>query len=579
MPRTDFVVRIAGENGQNVLSVGDVSAQAFARVGMEVYTYKNLPAEIKGGASMVQVRVSDEPVRSPGDAVDILMAWNRENYDIHLKDLRPGGVLLYDPDECAPDDAPSIHQYPIPLNEIAKQKVQEFRSKNVVAIGILASYTGLPLEAVAEMVRRRFGRRAELMEKNLFALRTGYEYAAESIPQNGYRAIPPDRILEGRLILTGNQAVALGTVASGCQYYAGYPITPATDIMEELAKHLPKFGGVVVQTEDEIAAITSCVGASFAGRKVMTATSGPGLSLMVEAIGLASMQELPMVIVNVQRGGPSTGLPTKPEQGDLDLALFGRHGDAPRIVLAPHHVEDCFTTTVQAFNLAEKYQTPVILLSDQHLAQRAEAIMRPDMARLEVIDRSMPGPDDYGHYERYRFTDDNVSPMAVPGLHPTPYVATGLEHDAHAHIDYSPDMHVLMSRKRDAKIGGAAEEPGFVSFYGARPEEAEMGLIAWGSTKGPVCEAIDRMAVKGVRVAGCFPKMLAPLPAEPVREFMQAVGKVAVVELNYSGQFARYLQGELCLPVMRLNKYMGLPFRAGEIEEYIEEYTRVPALR
>jgi len=340
--------------------------------------------------------------------------------------------------------------------------------------------------------------------------------------------------------------------------------------MEELAKHLPRFGGVVVQTEDEIAAVTSCIGASFAGKKVMTATSGPGLSLMVEALGLATMEELPLVVVDVQRGGPSTGMPTKPEQGDLELALYGRHGDAPRIVLAPHDVEDCFYTAVQAFNLAEKYQTPVILLSDQHLAQRAEAIARPDTSKLEIIDRTEPGPDDYEHYNRYRLTEDHVSPMAIPGVHPTPYVATGLEHDEHAHINYTPEMHLIMSQKREAKIAQAADEPGFVSFHGARPEEAALGLIAWGSTKGPVCEAIDRMAAKGVKIAGCFPRMVTPLPAKPVRKFMEATGRVAVVELNFSGQFARYLQSELCIPVLRLNKYAGLPFRAGEIVAFIE---------
>ncbi|MBI4530082.1 MAG: 2-oxoacid:acceptor oxidoreductase subunit alpha, partial [Candidatus Latescibacteria bacterium] len=394
MSNMDITIRIAGENGEGVLSVGETLAEALARTGLNVYTFKNLPAEIKGGASMIQVRVSDRPVRSPGDAIDILMAWNQENYDLHLEDLREGGIVLYDPSACEPDQTMPYTQLPAPLDRIIKEEIKVTRSKNVLAFGILTAYIGIPVEIAERMVREsRWGRRKEFLESNIQALHAGYRYVREEITRDGVALTLPEKPIERRMILTGNEAFCLGAIAAGCQYYAGYPITPASDIMETLAKNLPKVGGVVVQTEDEIAALASVIGASFAGKKAMTATSGPGLSLMVEELGLATMYELPIVVVNVQRGGPSTGMPTKVEQADLDLAVYGHHGDAPRIVIAPYDVEGCFYTAIQAFNLAEQYQVPVIVLSDQHISQRSEVTQRPDISQITVRNRLTPPHD------------------------------------------------------------------------------------------------------------------------------------------------------------------------------------------
>jgi 2-oxoglutarate ferredoxin oxidoreductase subunit alpha len=569
MSRFDFTVRIAGENGEGVLSVGDVLAEALARVGLNVYTFKNLPAEIKGGASMVQVRLSNGPVRSPGDAVDLLMVWNRENYDLHIDSLRQGGTLLYDPDECEPDWGRIERQYPIPLNQIVREEIRQTRSKNVLAFGVLTSYLGVEQSIAERMVAEsRWGRRKQLLEANLMALRAGYHYVAEYLPPNG---IPlPD--LEGKtdhLFLTGNQALCLGALTAGLHLYAGYPITPASDIMEELAKHLPLLGGVVVQTEDEIAALATVIGASFAGKKAMTASSGPGISLMVEQMGLATMQELPLVIVDCQRGGPSTGLPTKVEQSDLDLAIYGRHGDAPRIVVAPLDVEDCFYTTIQAFNLAEKYQTPVILLSDQHLSQRSQSVPRFDPYLLPILDRLTPTPEECLHYQRYRPSAEQASPMALPGIHEAIYCATGLEHDERAEISTSPDVHQRMSQRRADKIARAAREPGMVEWIG--PEQAELGIITWGSSSGPVLEALERAQEKGYSVAALLPRMLAPLRTEEITRFMDQMDQVAVAELNYSGQFARYIQAHLCRPVRSLTQCTGLPFRPSTVLDFIEE--------
>ncbi len=572
MDQLDLTIRIAGENGEGVLTVGDVLAEALARSGLHIYTFKNLPAEIKGGASMTQVRVQDTPVRSPGDALDILMVWNQENYDIHVGEVKPTGVVIYDPDECDADESLALTQIGVPLQTITKTVIKTMKSKNVLAFGILTVCLGVPFDSAKQMVAEsRWGRRKEFLESNINALKQAYVYVDENGIDLGLRVAVERKNGHAQLIMTGNDALCMGALAAGCRYYAGYPITPASDVMETLAKAMPRVGGVLMQTEDEIAAITASIGASFTGAKVMTATAGPGLSLMVEALGLATMEEIPLVVVDVQRGGPSTGMPTKTEQSDLNLAIHGAHGEAPRIVIAATNTEDCFYTAVKAFNLAEKYQTPVILLSDQHLSQRAQVMSRPDLSQVEIVERKQPesnGSVSPQEFDRYEMTGDYISPMPLPGRHDQHYVATGLEHDEHAHIDYSPEAHIRMTEKRHQKIESAVNEPGFVQRYGA--EDAQLGLIGWGSSEGPILEALDRALAKGYKVAALIFKMLYPLPEKEARAFIESIPVVSVVELNASGQFANYLQGRLAVSLQRFNIITGLPFKAGDIEEYIE---------
>ena len=571
MAQADFVVRIAGENGENVLSVGDLLAQAVAKAGLNIYTFKNLPAEIKGGASMVQVRISDGNIGAPGDGVDILFAWNQENYAIHHSQVKQDGIILYDPAECTPDPAVDLPHFAVPLTEIANQQVGERRTKNVVALATLSGLVGISEELIETLMQQRFGRRAnpKLMELNLTAMKAGFEFVRSNIPLSRFRITGLGTTDQPRMILTGNAAITLGSLAAGLQYYGGYPITPASDIMEILAKQLPRVGGVLVQTEDEIAAICSCIGASFAGRKAMTATSGPGLALMVEAMGLATMQETPLVIVDVMRGGPSTGLPTKVEQSDLDLAVHGHHGDAPRIVLAPTTVLDLFYGTVQAFNLAEKYQVPVILLSDQHLSHREVAIPVPDLGRIEVINRKQPSDVDSADYKRYEITEDGISSVAIPGIHSTTWVATGLEHDEHAHIAASSaEIHVQMMDKRERKVQGAVNEPDVVHRFGN--PDARFGLIGWGSTEGPVVEAIERLAERGIEVQALIARLISPVPEAAIQEFLDSVEQVAVIELNKSGQYASLIQSTFCRRVIRMNKYDGLPFKTEDVCQMVE---------
>jgi 2-oxoglutarate ferredoxin oxidoreductase subunit alpha len=393
--RFDLTLRVGGEGGEGVMSAGELTALGFARLGLQVYTFRTNPPEIKGGPAMFQLRIGEGEVRSHGDWADMLLCFNQEAWDLHSESLRPGGTLMYDPAECTiPEETQAGRVIALPLTQIAKDEVGSVRSKNVVAVGVMAAFAGMPMDNMAELVRQKWGKRkAEILEANLKALELGYKYTHENIKETEEMRLPAITKSENTIMMSGNEALSFGALAGGLDTFFGYPITPASDIMEWLAKKMPAFGKVVVQTEDEIAAITACVGAGFAGARVATSSSGPGVSLMTEGLGLATMEEIPLVVFDAQRSGPSTGMPTKTEQGDLNLAVLGAHGDAPRIVVAPKDVESCFYTSVDALNLAEKFQTPVIYLSDQTLAFRTQTFPAPDVSKLTIIPRKRPSAD------------------------------------------------------------------------------------------------------------------------------------------------------------------------------------------
>lgn len=372
------------------------------------------------------------------------------------------------------------------------------------------------------------------------------------------------------MVISGNEAIALGALAAGVDFFAGYPITPATEIMEYLAKLMPLQGGVWVQSEDEIAAIGMALGASYAGKRAMTATSGPGLSLMNEMIGLASLAEIPLVIVDVQRAGPSTGMPTKTEQADLQQALYGTHGDAPRVVIAPADVEDCFNVAADAFCIAEEYQIPVIILSDQFIGQRKESVPRLDPGRVRTCDRRLPDERELEDYRRYTLTDSGISPMSIPGLANGEYTAAGLEHDERGLPVSTTEMHEEMNAKRFRKLEALRRDWKYTRRYG--PPDAEIGIIGWGSTKGAIKEAVQWAEAEGRRVTGLVPQLIYPLPYQDMDSFLKPLKKVVVVEMSYSAQFLKYLRANFKLPddVVLLKRSGGRPFTAEEVYEKIE---------
>lgn len=567
MQPIDLVLRFGGESGEGVISCGEIFTQAVARAGREIYTFRTFPAEIRGGHAVYQVRVGDDILLSQGDRVDGLVAFNREAYEKGLADLRPGGILVYDADSFTPDPSFDGIAYSIPMTSLARDQVGSLRAKNMVVLGVVAELFDVPQEVMFGLIEQRFARKgAEALDANRRALEIGAGYVREHVTkQDPYRIGAGSRT--GRLVLSGNEAVTLGALAAGLNFFAGYPITPASEIMESLARRLPQAGGRLVQAEDEMAALAMVLGASFGGARAMTATSGPGLSLMVELLGLASATELPAVVVDVQRAGPSTGMPTKEEQGDLNLAVWGAHGEGPRIVLGATSVADAFDTTVKAFELAERYQCPVILLSDQYLGFRKASVEPPQVDAIEPSYRTLAQSN--GEYRRFALTDSGISPAAVPGMEGLQHVITGLEHDEFGRPAYDPARRSQMVAKRARKMALAAKEPGMTRRWG-HPEPV-LGVLGWGSQEGVIREAVARANREGYRVAALHTRMLWPLPEADISTFLSQVDAVLVPEVNLSGQFANLLRTQFNVNPYRLNKSDGLPFRPVDIYEKIKE--------
>lgn len=588
MPVNDIVIRIAGESGEGIVTIGEVFVRIAAYSGLEVYTFRTFPAEILGGHVIFQARIADHPVLSQGDHINVLVALNQEGYDKHIGELEEGGVVIYDGAVVTPHHGKRHLQYPIPVSQLASD-ISFTRGSNLVMIGAMVQLMGLSLGQGEQVVKRRLGRYPDWLPKNLEALATGYRYAQQQFAERPscYLAPPPGGS-EERLVMTGDHAIALGALAAGCRFYAGYPITPATELMEFLASELPKLGGTLVQAEDEIAAINMIIGASFAGVPAMTATSGPGLSLMVEAIGLASMTEVPIVVVDVQRAGPATGMPTKTSQGDLYLAFYAGNDEPPRFVIAPSSVEDCFYQTINAFNMAELYQMPVILLSDQALAPRVETCPPFKLDSVRLWKRQLAELKDNVPFARYKITHSGVSPITIPGTPGGQYTAEGLEHNEQGHPDYSPEMHRLMTKKRWNKVNAARHHvfglDNAVEEWG--DQDAAIGILGWGSSLGPVKEAMARARVAGYRVAALFPKILFPMPDVRIRRFIRGRRVLIIPELNSLGQFARVIEHRYThhlvrdsIDVISLNKYDGLPFRPIDILEQIKKVSELLTLR
>ncbi|MBY0307807.1 MAG: 2-oxoacid:acceptor oxidoreductase subunit alpha [Phycisphaerales bacterium] len=564
MARKSVVIRLAGESGEGVISSGDILTQAAARGGYWTQTFRTYPAEIKGGPCMYQVRMGDEQIYSHGKWVDLLVCFNQEAWDLHWDSLAPDGVILYDETAVEIPEEYRPRARPVRMEKLAKEIGGSLRAKNMVAVGAVSGVISFDTTPIEELVLRRFAHKQGVADANIAALHAGEDEGADL--KGSLAIVEPVEVEADRLLMSGNQAIALGAVAAGLKYFAGYPITPASDILEWLSAKLPQVGGITIQCEDEIASICSVLGASFAGQKAMTATSGPGLSLMTEVLGYAGTAEIPCVIIDAQRGGPSTGLPTKTEQSDLQHALYGGHGEAPRVVVAPVSVEDCFWTAIDAFNYSERFQVPVILLTDQGLATRMEVIHKPDTSGVELWERKTSAGWN-GDYKRYAYTDDSVSPMGIPGEEGGQYVATGIEHDELGHPGYTPEIHVGMQTKRWAKL-----EPlrnGLARHVTHGDERPEIALIGFGSTFGPVREAVDRARAEGLSVGAFYPRVLGPFPAEQVRGFASGARRVIVPEVNFTGQLARLVRGECGIAVESHAKCDGLPFTAEDIYDAI----------
>ncbi|MBI3935301.1 MAG: 2-oxoacid:acceptor oxidoreductase subunit alpha, partial [Acidobacteria bacterium] len=531
------------------------------------------PAEIKGGACMMQLRVSEKPIHHPGDAADILVALNEEAVRNNFENLREGGTLIYDSAIEAPIPQRQGTSYlAVPFHALSLETVGNLSSKNIVVLGVLARMLGLPPDQIQGLLEGKFKKRgAAILENNQKALEAGLRYAAEHFQSASEHRLSPTP-QTGKLLMTGNEAAALGALAAGVDCFFGYPITPSSEIMEYLARNLPRIGGRFLQTEDEISAIAGVCGAAWTGKRAMTATSGPGLSLMSEIVGLLSMAEVPAVIVDSQRGGPSTGLPTKTEQSDLLLAVYGSHGEAPRIVLAPTTVRESFDLMIVAFELAEKYQMPVIVLMDQTISSRLETVDADLLSGISVMRTSGQNSDvPPERYQRFQLTDTGISPRVFPGTPGFEHISTGLEHDETGAPEYDERTHTILSAKRHKKLASLAEDPTVAHLSSHFGEEgAALGIACWGSTAGAVEEAVALASQRGIPVKVLVPKLLHPFVHSEWKPFLGSIEKLLVPEMNFTGQLATLVRSTYGVPTIRLNKLKGVPFHSQEILEMIE---------
>ncbi|MHB1125685.1 MAG: 2-oxoacid:acceptor oxidoreductase subunit alpha [Bacillota bacterium] len=562
--------KVGGQQGEGIDTTGDILATALARQGYWLYGLRQFSSRIKGGYSEYKLRISVRPRPALSDDVHLILAINQGALEANKSELDAGCLVIADGDAGpCPQTGNILH---LPMVGIAEE-LGNISVKNMVGVGAVSAILGLDPTPLHDIIGERFRKKGEsAQEINIEAANRGYRWAQENYAQTGLTLERGDG--QRRLYLGGNHALAMGAIAAGCRVMAAYPITPASEIMEYLVQKLPDIGGVMVQTEDEIAAITTAIGAGYAGARAMTATSGPGLSMMAEGLGLAGMAEIPVVVMDVQRGGPSTGLPTKHEQSNLLPAIFGSHGEGPRIVLAPGSIEDCFFYTVSAFNLAEIYQCPVIILSDVALSLAKQTADPFDLHAVELDRGSLlpvdqPVDNSEGLFKRYAFTASGISPRVIPGQPGGIHHVTGVEHDEKGFPAEDPLNRIHMMRKRLEKIPGKL--PGSVSYKGG--DDPYCLLVGFGSTQSILDETVELLAANGINAGRLQVKILWPFPVHEFAPYLDRAQRVFVVENNATGQLAELI----CAKTQRkdrLNsvlKFNGYPFTPGELYRRIKE--------
>ena len=557
MGKTDLVVRFAGEAG--VVTSAESLAATAAQAGYHVQTYATFPSQILGGPVHTQVHISTTPTLSDGDDVDVLVAFSEDGFNNHKDDLVPEGVIIYNSGEFDPPD--NSHSFGLPFDEIAKE-VGNARASNMVVLGAIAPLANFPLDALKAYVTKRFTRGRpgdeQIVEANSKALDRGAEAARKS----GFSlteldpAIRPDY---EQIMISGNAAIAVGAVQGGLDFYAGYPISPATTILVWMEQNLVGEDRFAYQVSSEIEAIGAIIGAGYNGRKAMTATAGPGIALMSEGLGFAWMAEIPVVVVDVQRGGPATGLPTKTEQSDLFACMYPAHGDVRMPVIAPGTVEECFFAGALAVNWAERYQGPVILMSEMQMAERSQNIPKPDLSKVIAKSRDVYTGDN--GYQRYDAHD--LGPMPLPGG-PGAYVANASEHDGMGDSTHLPIRHIRGMERRFGKLKLLNDGP-----YEIENPDAAIAVMPWGGSKGTVREAYLQLREEGVDLGWIYTMTLHPMP-EAISDEIGRKKLVIVPELNYQGQWSRLLRAD-GFRATSITQYTGLPFKVRDLVEQIKQ--------
>ena len=581
---TDIQIAICGSAGDGTIAAGDILKQAMAKTGFKVIAFDVYPPEIRGfGKCVARARITSGQVYSLKPQSDVLVSLNDSHAIPHVEEVANYGAVLFDdmPIAAVEEDghisshlAPAHLPYGASFREISERTTSSARSRNIVALGYLAGIYQMPRDVFHQVIAEKFANKpASLTTINVTAFDEGYSEGKRvfKFDPNTIGKAPKRKGSIEVVMMNGNAAVARGCQDAGIDTFFGYPITPATTIMEILAREMPKCGGRLLQTEDEIAAISATIGAGYAGSRAATATSGPGFALMAEMMGLGVMAEVPSVVFVSQRGGPSTGMPTKTEQSDLNIAVFGAAGDGQRIVLAPTNVEGCYKCAGKAFEIAEKYQTPVVVLLDLYLSNRYEAVELPNKNPFATDCSKAPlkGPP----YKRFELTSDGVSPRAIPGDVGRMHAVTGLEHNELGRPNDQPAIHQAMSDKRHIKLLPALKHPNItIQKRFGDTGKVDVGVLGWGSTFGEILEAVYAVRKEGIRAAAMKVVMLSPLPKEPIHEFVNDCTHVLVTELNHEGQFANLITGALGKSVHRFNRARGEPM---DVNEIIDEIRRL----
>ncbi len=572
--------KVGGQQGEGIESTGEIFSMAMNRLGYFLYGYRHFSSRIKGGHTNNKITVRPTEVRSIADDLDILVAFDQETIDVNYKELTEKGIILADAkfDPVKPEDS-KAPLFAVPFTEVAAELGTSLM-KNMVAIGATASLLNLEDAVFQNVVDDIFGKKGEeVVQKNMEAITRGRQIMNELLGDSigEWELAPADG--KRRMFMIGNDAIALGAIAAGTRFMAAYPITPASEIMEYLIKKLPKFGGTVIQTEDEIAAATMAIGANFGGVRSFTASAGPGLSLMMEAIGLSGMTEQPLVVVDTQRGGPSTGLPTKQEQSDLMAMLYGTHGEIPKVVIAPSTMEEAFFDTIQAFNIAEELQLPVILMTDLQLSLGKQSVEPFDYNKIEIRRGKIVMDDleeaaDKAYFKRYEDTEDGISPRVLPGtLHGIHHV-TGVEHDETGKPSEATGNRQTQMDKRFRKLESLKfDNPVYVN---APHEEADILLVGFNSTRGAIEEVQERLNAQGMKVNHAHIRLIHPFPSAEIAPLVAQAKKVIVVENNYTGQLANIMKMNVGGhdKIATITKYNGTPFLPGELENRVKELTR-----
>jgi 2-oxoglutarate ferredoxin oxidoreductase subunit alpha len=572
--KQDFTIMIGGQGGDGTLTVVNLLGSIFRNIGLDIYDTRNVLSSIRGGHADGVVRASTRPIFSIGDQIDILVAFDEEAVIAALNELAEYACIVFDNSKGSLSEKykrPGLEIFNAPLGNMAASKLRRNIFKNTIAFGILGKLLGLEDDLLLSVLKARYERRGkEALDSNMQALLLGFEYAKQNVSRPFFKL--PRGEKSSKILATGNEATAYGFLVGGGRVFFGYPITPATDIMEWLAPRLPKVGGVVKQAEDELAVINMGIGAAYAGARVMVATSGPGQSLMTEGVGHSGEAEIPIVIAECQRVGPSTGEPTKNEQSDVNHVVYGSHGEFPRLVIAPGNASECFEMSVNALNLAEMYQLPVFLLLDQALCQNSESILPFDIKSVKINRGKLLSEKEINElntYKRYQFTEDGVSPRSIPSLEGGQSQVTGNEHNEYGITSVDKANRLRMMSKRMKKIEHAKNDlPRGVNF-GA--ESAQVGIIGFGSTFGPIMEALEQLRENQIPVRFHQIRTIYPLLIEDLKEFANPLERIFVVENNFQGQLANMIRSVLDRKerVESITKFDGTSFRPREISQAI----------